>query len=411
LELPEEIKPVEIAQTDIKVEQPEDDSEIEVDDTDPPISILERLRRKKLQKEQAKQKALGIIDDVDFDLTYNDMQKNNRKVKKIMQDNGLTNVITVDQIPEEEKENYAKWNEENKVEIPNSEIIGYATKEFVEEGFKVDYKSPNVLSFLDPEKQAELDKLEGERLDQAKFVKLQETTDGLNEEVQQLQQSLENLNEGDLDYKKVINQINEINKQINSNNEELTQQFAYPDYEEGEMRFDKITPIYRTLDGRIYTSKDAGFYDVPLPEARIDSDQPDGTISISQEVEDQAIKDQTFTYNSRIKNALTTGVDEIIIPNAEKIKLDDVRKPEQLIENIFNDPQLSYDFLNVSNVPVNLKQNTSAKLFNETFEAYGFVAIENSDDKSIDIYYRPEYNPIRDKDGNLIEQGVGFMDV
>jgi len=411
LELPEEIKPVEIAQTDIEVEETEDSEEVEVEETDPPISILERLRRKKLQKEQAKQKALGIIDDVDFDLTYNDMQKNNRKVKKIMQDNGLTNVITVDQIPEEEKENYAKWNEENKVEIPNSEIIGYATKEFVEEGFKVDYKSPNVLSFLDPEKQAELDKLEGERLDQAKFVKLQETTDGLNEEVQQLQQSLENLNEGDLDYKKVINQINEINKQINSNNEELTQQFAYPDYEEGEMRFDKITPIYRTLDGRIYTSKDAGFYDVPLPEARIDSDQPDGTISISQEVEDQAIEDQTFTYNSRIKNALTTGVDEIIIPNAEKIKLDDVRKPEQLIENIFNDPQLSYDFLNVSNVPVNLKQNTSAKLFNETFEAYGFVAIENSDDKSIDIYYRPEYNPIRDKDGNLIEQGVGFMDV
>ena len=231
LELPEEIKPVEIAQTDIKVEQPEDESEVEVDDTDPPISILERLRRKKLQKEQAKQKALGIVDDVNFDLTYEEMQKKNRKVKKIMQDNGLTNVITVDQIPEEEKENYAKWNEENKVEIPNSEIIGYATKEFVEEGFKVDYKSPNVLSFLDPEKQAELDKLEGERLDQAKFVKLQETTNGLNEEVQQLQQSLENLNEGDLDYKKVINQINEINKQINSNNEELTQQFAYPDYE------------------------------------------------------------------------------------------------------------------------------------------------------------------------------------
>ena len=419
LELPEEIKPVEIAQTDIKVEQPEDDSEIEVDDTDPPISILERLRRKKLQKEQAKQKALGIVDDVDFDLTYNDMQKNNRKVKKLMQDNGFTNVVTVDQIPEEEKENYAKWNKENTVEIPNSEIIGYATKEFVEEGFKVDYKSPDILSFLDAEKQAELDKLEGERLDQAKFVKLQETTDGLNEEVQQLQQSLENLNEGDLDYKKVINQINEINKQINSNNEELTQQFAYPDYEEGEMRFDKITPIYRTLDGRIYTSKNAGFYDVPLPEAIRDSDQPGGTISISQEVEDQAIRDQTFTYNSRIKNALTTGEDKIIIPNAEKIKLDDVRKPEQLIENIFNDPQLSYDFLNVSNVPVNLKQNTSAKLFNETFEAYGFVAIENSDDKSIDIYYRPEYNPVQDKDGNLIEQGfdadflrpVGFMDV
>ena len=411
LELPEEIKPVEIAQTDIEVEEPEESEEIVVDDTDPPISILERLRRKKLQKEQAKQKALGIVDDVNFDLTYEEMQKKNRKVKKIMQDNGLTNVITVDQIPEEEKENYAKWNKENKVEIPNSEIIGYATKEFIEEGFKVDYKSADVLSFLDPKKQAELDKLEGERLDQAKFVKLQETTDGLNEEVQQLQQSLENLNEGDLDYKKVINQINEINKQINSNNEELTQQFAYPDYEEGEMRFDKITPIYRTLDGRIYTSKNAGFYDVPLPESIIDSEQPGGTISISQEVEDQAIRDQTFTYNSRIKNALTTGVDEIIIPNAEKIKLDDVRKPEQLIENIFNDAQLSYDFLNVSNVPVNLKQNTSAKLFNETFEAYGFVAVENSDDESIDIYYRPEYKPMRDKDGNLIEEGVGFMDV
>jgi len=414
LELPEEIKPVEITQTDIQVEEPEgsEEVEVEVEETDPPISILERLRRKKLQKEQAKQKALGIVDDVDFDMTYDQVQKNNRKVKKIMQDNGFTNVVTVDQIPKEQKEKYEEWNKKNPVEIPDSEIIGYATKEFIEKGFKVDYTSPDIDSFLDSEKQAELDKLEGERLNQAKFVKLQETTDGLNEQAQQLQQSLEGLDEGDLDYKKVINKINEINKQINSNNEELTQQFAYPDFEQGEMKFDKITPIYRTLDGRIYTSKNSGFYDVPLPEYQEDPDRPSGTIPISQEVEDQAIEDQTFTYNSRIKNALTTGVDDIVIPNAEKIKLDDIRKPEQLIENIFSDNQLSYDFLNVSNVPVNLKQNTSAKLFNETFEAYGFVAVENSDDKSIDIYYRPEYEPMLDKDGNLMNKGVtSFMDV
>ena len=116
-------------------------------------------------------------------MTYDQVQKNNRKVKKIMQDNGFTNVVTVDQIPKEQKEKYEEWNKKNPVEIPDSEIIGYATKEFIEKGFKVDYTSPDIDSFLDSEKQAELDKLEGERLNQAKFVKLQETTDGLNEQL------------------------------------------------------------------------------------------------------------------------------------------------------------------------------------------------------------------------------------
>jgi|TARA_R110000824_G_scaffold142125_1_gene309041 hypothetical protein len=444
LELPEELKPAEIVQTDIEIEKPEDTGVGEVEDTvinetkiddiqEEPGSLLDRLKQRKLnkqlEKDLEKQKLLNINEDIDFgdDIDPSDIRKGSFKLNKILKQKGLYDITAVSEISPEQLEKYENINTSAinlEPDLVDAEVIGYATKKFPTEVVKLDYSTPNPIAFLNPAKQAAFDKAEKERNQQQKYVLFQEQNEEYKEKINTLLDETVNLNEESVDYKEKIFQINNLNTQINNNNSELTRQFAAPTLtnvsknEDGTaITTSKITPIYKTKEGRVFISSKAGFYkDKALAEFEYDTIEK-GNISISEDAEALLMAETTDLQNERIQQSLNRSTPDnqdfnINIPNSDKIKLYDVRKPEQLIETIFNDPQLSYDFLNVSGVPQNLKQNYSAKLFNETFSIYGFEAVEVDGGvgnvEFIEIYYRPEYQPLLDKDNNI--KDPTFMD-
>ena len=312
LELPEELKPAEIVQTDIEIEKPEDTGVGEVEDTvinetkiddiqEEPGSLLDRLKQRKLnkqlEKDLEKQKLLNINEDIDFgdDIDPSDIRKGNFKLNKILKQKGLYDITAVSEISPEQLEKYENINTSAinlEPDLENAEVIGYATKKFNIKVPKLDYSTPDINSFFDPARQESFDKAEKERNQQQKYVLFQEQNEEYKEKINTLLDETVNLNEESVDYKEKIFQINNLNTQINNNNSELTRQFAAPTLTFVEKNEDgtattteKITPIYRTKEGRVFISSKAGFYkDKALAEVEYDTIEK-GKISISEDAE------------------------------------------------------------------------------------------------------------------------------